>query len=106
MAIKGALPLSDLNFKKRNKILIDKNLESQWHKAKLIITEILILFNRTCSSYHASHTYPTCSILIFIPPLIPRIIRVCFSFLALHFALHFSYYKKLLHPEFLDSNIL
>jgi hypothetical protein len=70
--------------------------------------------------FHVSHSYPACSFLLFIPPLVPRpscrdflLCRICCSFIAFDFAPHFSYYVSLppkvvfmLYSEFLDSNIL
>ena len=54
------------------------------------------------SSYrrgHASHSFPACSFLLFIPPLVPYVETFScvetFSFIAFHLAPHFSYYVSL-----------
>ena len=57
------------------------------------VTSTLVMYRRG----HASHSYPACSFLLFIPPLVPRIVSLALlpRLQTLHFAPQFSFYASL-----------
>ena len=59
-------------------------------------------------SFHASHSYPACSFLLFIPPLVPHVETCSRAASVARLSLFTSRLTShiLMYSEFLDSNIL